>query len=361
MTADKQNRISASSDCAPTPASLGYYMPAEWAPHSATWITWPHNERNWPGRFEAIPAVFARMVFALQEGEDVHLAIQHDAAEASARRELARIGCPLDRIHFHRIPTNLGWMRDCGPIFLINHDSQKPMLALDWDFNTWGGKYPPFDSDNTAAANVAEIAGVQTRATGMILEGGSIEPDGNGLLLTTESVLLNPNRNPQLSREEIETILKDNLGVRKILWLGDGIEGDDTDGHIDDLARFVAPGSVLAIAEDNPNDVNYEALHNNLKRLRGMTDAAGNPLKIRELPMPDPVIYEDTRLPASYANFYIGNKAVLLPVFDCPEKDERAKAILRECFPERKIVPIPCIDLIWGFGAFHCLTQQQPA
>lgn len=367
------NSNSSSASCpAPlgnfTPGSLadrGYFMPAEWEPHSATWITWPHSERNWPGRFEPIPDVFAQMVKALAPGERVHINVLDDENEATARRFLARhnalAGLPPDTVVFHRIPNNDPWMRDCGPIFVKNRDVARAPIALHWGYNAWGGKYPPYDLDERVAARAAAALGVDEVQPGMILEGGSIEVNGDGALLTTESVLLNPNRNPSLDRAAIEQRLRDFLGVRKILWLGDGIAGDDTDGHVDDLTRFVSADTIVTVVEDNPDDENYDALQVNLERLRRMTDVHGRPFRILELPMPDPVVYEDQRLPASYANFYIGNRAVLLPQYDCPEKDDRARAILAECFPERKVVPIRCVDLIWGLGAFHCLTQQVPA
>jgi len=336
-------------------------MPAEWAPHAGTWISWPHNERNWPGKFEPIPDVFAEIVKALAPGETVHINVPDDIVETEARHTLARHDALFERVVFHRIPTNDPWMRDCGPIFLKNRDPRKPQLALHWGYNAWGGKYPPFDLDERVAPQAAAVLGVAVAQPGMILEGGSIEVNGDGILLTTESVLLNPNRNPHLDRIAIEQRLRDFLGVGKILWLGDGIAGDDTDGHVDDLARFVAPDTIVTVVEDDPNDENYAPLQENLRRLREMTDGRGRPFRILELPMPDPVVFEDRRLPASYANFYIGNRAVLLPVYDCPDKDERARSILSACLPTREIVPIRCVDLIWGLGAFHCLTQQVPA
>lgn len=343
-----------------TPVSKAYFMPAEWEPHEATWITWPHNEANWPGKFEPIPDIFAQMVEALSRGEKVHLLIQNDAIEAQARETLARRRTVHQNVFFHRIPTNLGWTRDCGCIFLVNEDPMQRLLALDWEFNAWGGKYPPYDLDNAVARRMAEILGLAVVSPGMVLEGGSIEVNGAGMLLTTESVLLNPNRNPGLSREQIEERLKANLGVRQIVWLGDGIAGDDTDGHVDDLTRFVSEDTVVTVVEPDPADENHAPLRDNLERLRGVKTPVGIPLNIIELPMPDPVVYEGQRLPASYANFYIGNSAVLVPVYDCPEKDARAIDILTRCFPDRVIAAIPSADLIWGLGSFHCLTQQQP-
>jgi len=264
---------------------------------------------------------------------------------------------PNDRLTFHRIPTNEPWCRDHGPIFLVR--DQEPRLAVvDWDYNAWGGKYPPCDLDEVVPTKIAERFGLPVFYPRMILEGGSIEVNGSGALLTTESCLLNPNRNPQLSRAQIEQALRDYLGVREILWLGDGIEGDDTDGHIDDLTRFVGERTVLTVIEPNESDPNYLPLQANLARLRSLT-IEGKPLEIRTLPMPGRIDREGLRLPASYANFYIANKSVLLPTFADPN-DKLAEEILETVFPTRKIISIDCRELIWGLGAFHCLTQQQP-
>src|SRR5579884_501171 len=250
---------------------------------------------------------------------------------------------------------------DHGPIWLVrDRRGHREQMILDWDYNAWGGKYPPFTQDDAVPARVGELLGIPVRSPGMVLEGGSIDVNGAGTLLTTESCLLNPNRNPRLSRAEIEAALRDWLGVRQILWLGDGIAGDDTDGHVDDLTRFVAPGTVVTVLEENPRDPNFEPLRANLARLQAMRLEDGAPLRVVPLPMPDPVEYEGQRLPASYANFYIANRAVLLPVFGCAQ-DERAQRILAALFPGRMVVPIPARDLVWGLGACHCLTQQQPA
>lgn len=341
-----------------TPRDLGYRMPPEWAPHQATWLSWPHKEASWPGKLDAILPVYARAVAALARSEAVHINVNDAAMEQSARALLAAAGAE-GTIQFHRFPTNDAWCRDHGAIFVVRDDEPR-LAAVDWGFNAWGGKYPPFDLDDEIPRQMAAYLDVPCFHTGIILEGGSIEVDGAGLLLTSEQCLLNPNRNPELGRDEIETILRNYLGVEKILWVGEGIVGDDTDGHIDDTARFVAPSTVLAAVEEDPQDENYHLLQENLRRLQLMTDPAGRPLTVLTIPMPPPVVYEGQRLPASHANYYVGNSVVLLPTFGGPS-DERAVEVLRRCFPDREIVGIDCTEIVWGLGAWHCLTQQVPA
>ncbi len=341
-----------------TPRELGYRMPPEWASHQATWLSWPHKEASWPGKLKRVLPVYARAVAALARSEPVHINVSDAAMEAAARELLAAADAAGD-ISFHRFPTNDAWCRDHGAIFVLR-DEEPRLAAVDWGYNAWGGKYPPFDLDDEIPRQMAAYLDVPCFQGGMILEGGSIEVDGAGLLLTSEQCLLNPNRNPELSREQIEGRLRDYLGVEKILWVGEGIVGDDTDGHIDDIARFVAPATVLAAVEDDPRDENYQLLQENLRRLQLMTDLAGRPLSVLTIPMPPPVEYEGQRLPASHANYYIGNRVVLLPTFGGPS-DERAAAVLRRCFPDREVVGIDCTDVVWGLGAWHCLTQQVPA
>ncbi len=334
-------------------------MPAEWEPHEATWLSWPHKEASWPGKFAPIPAVFAAMAGALAAGEGVHI---NGAPElrASAEASLRAAGVPLQRVRWFDIPTNDAWVRDHGPIFLVREaGGRRERVLLDWAYNAWGGKYPPFDLDNAVPGKIGEALNLPAWRETMVLEGGSIDVNGRGALLTTEACLLNPNRNPGLSRKEIEQKLRAALGVRQIYWLGEGIAGDDTDGHVDDLARFAAPDTVLAAVEADPLDANYRPLQENLARLRAMRDENGRAFNLATLPMPAPVIYEEQRLPASYLNFYIGNRAVLLPVFGCPA-DREAMATLARVFPGREICPIECSDMVWGLGACHCATQQQP-
>ncbi|HEX4629751.1 MAG TPA: agmatine deiminase family protein [Chthoniobacterales bacterium] len=339
------------------PAALGYHMPAEWEPHTATWLSWPRREGiSFPGAFDRVMPTFRRMVEALLASEPVCINVCNGAHEAEARTVLD--GLPPERLTFYRIPTNEPWCRDHGPIFLT--PSEEPHLAIvDWDYNAWGGKYPPCDLDEVVPTRVAEFLDVPVFYPRMILEGGSIEVNGAGALLTSEGCLLNPNRNPTFSREQIEERLRDYLGVAEIFWLGQGIEGDDTDGHVDDLARFVSERTIVTVIEENRGDPNYEPLQENLARLRAMK-WQGSPFEVITLPMPARIDREDLRLPASYANFYIANESVLLPTFNDPN-DAVAEATLAPLFPGRRIVRIDCTELIWGLGAFHCLTQQQPA
>ncbi len=340
-----------------TPTALGYRMPAEWEPHAATWLSWPRREGiSFPGAFDRVLPTLRKMVETLLSFEPVCINVCNGAHEAEALAVLD--GLPHDRLTFHRIPTNEPWCRDHGPIFLTRQEDPR-LVIIDWDYNAWGGKYPPCDLDEVVPTRVGEILGAPVFYPRMILEGGSIDVNGAGALLTSEACLLNPNRNPTLSRAEIERRLRDYLGVTEILWLGDGIEGDDTDGHVDDLARFVSERTIVTVVEGNRVDANYEPLQENLTRLRAMK-WKGAALEIITLPMPAKIVREDLRLPASYANFYIANECVLLPTFADPN-DAVAESTLAKVFPTRRIVPIDCTELIWGLGAFHCLTQQQPA
>src|SRR6476661_4834681 len=341
-----------------TPTALGYRMPAEWEPHTATWLSWPRREGiSFPDSFDrALPALRA-MVEALIESEQVCINVSNGAHEAEARSVLR--GLPMERITFYRVATNEPWCRDHGPIFLTR-DSDPRIAVVDWDYNAWGNKYPPFDLDEVVPTRLGEILKLPVFYPHMILEVGSIEVNGSGALLTSESCLLNKNRNPNLSRDEIEERLSDYLGVSDILWLGDGIAGDDTDGHIDDLTRFVSERAVVTVVEEDVSVENYEPLQENLERLRGMTDQDGQPLRIVPLPMPQPIWHEGQRLPASYANFYIANDLVLLPTYD-PSRDEEARTTLQTLFPSREVIGIDCRDLVWGLGAFHCVTQQWPS
>jgi agmatine deiminase len=332
-------------------------MPAEWEPHSATWLSWPRREGiSFPGSFDRVMPTLRAMVEALTESERVCINVSNPAHATEAREALD--GLPTEQISFHFISTNEPWCRDHGPIFLTRSSDPK-LSVVDWDYNAWGNKYPPFDLDEVVPTRVAEILGVPVFRPGMILEGGSIDVNGSGALLTSESCLLNKNRNPNLSRNDIEQHLRDYLGVRDILWLGDGIAGDDTDGHIDDLARFVSERTVVTVVEDDRGDENYGPLQQNLSRLQSMK-IGGRAIEVITLPMPGKMMREGLRLPASYANFYIANTCVLAPTF-ADTADEVALSTLRECFPGRRIIGIDCRELVWGLGAFHCLTQQQPA
>lgn len=345
-----------------TPAQLGYRMPAEWEPHRGTWLSWPHKEASWPGRFGPVPDIFATMVRHLADHEEVHLNVAGPPMEEEVRRLLADAGADTGNIVFHYHPTNDAWVRDHGPIFLgrAGEDGAREQAIVDWRFNAWGDKYPPYDLDDAVPARIGEECGLPVFHPGIVMEGGSLDVNGRGTLITTEACLLNPNRNPGLSREEIEACLRDHLGVHNVLWLGEGIAGDDTDGHVDDLTRFVDPVTVVTVVEEDPADENYRPLSENLARLRGMSDQDGRPLRVVTLPMPRAVEHDGRRLPASYANFYIANEVVLLPTYD-PDRDGRAQATLQALFPTRRVIGIDCTDLIWGLGACHCITQQWPA
>lgn len=342
-----------------TPASLGYRMPAEWEPHEATWLSWPRPDGiSFPDSYHRVAPTLAKMVDALAGSERVHINVCNEEHEAEVKKQLLKARAKSDHVTFHRIPINEPWCRDHGPIFVTRKDDPK-VAIIDWDYNAWGWKYPPFDDDDIVPTRVAEYLGMPVYYPRIVMEGGSIELNGSGTLLTTKSCLLNPNRNPDLSQQEIEQKLRDYLGVSNILWLGDGIEGDDTDGHVDDLTRFVDRTTVVTVVEEDEDDANYAPLQENLALLQTMQAEDGTPLDVIKLPMPRKIVREGQRLPASYANFYIANKVVLLPVF-ADVNDKWAFAVLEKAFPDRKIVPIDCRELIWGLGAFHCLTQQQP-
>ncbi|MDX2287106.1 MAG: agmatine deiminase family protein [Bacteroidia bacterium] len=343
-----------------SPAQMGYAFPAEWAPHTATWLSWPHKEASWPGKLASIYPVYAEFVRLLSEVEQVHINVCDAGMQARTAQMLRDAGARMSQVLLHIHPTNDAWCRDHGPAFVVNPRAPQPKALVKWKYNAWGEKYPPHDLDNEIPYHIARFLELPVFEPGIVMEGGSIEVNGRGTLMTTEACLLNPNRNPQLSRQEIESYLKAYYGQTRVLWLKDGIVGDDTDGHIDDLTRFVDPETVVTVVESNPDDENYEVLQENLDLLRGFTLENGHPLRIIELPMPDPVWYEGQRLPASYANFYIANGLVVVPVYRCPQ-DGLALEILASCFPDRRVVGLDSTDLIWGLGSFHCLSQQEPA
>jgi agmatine deiminase len=336
-------------------------MPAEWAPHRGTWLSWPHKRESWPGKFEPVPYVFAQMVRHLAPREEVHINVADAGMEAEVRSFLASESVALRSVRFHHNPTNDAWCRDHGPLFIQRQvDGRTEQAIIDWGFNAWGDKYPPYDLDDVIPSRIGEALGLPVFRPGIVLEGGSIDVNGRGTLLTTTSCLLNPNRNPQLSQGDIEQYLRDYLGVRNILWLGDGIEGDDTDGHIDDITRFVGERTIVTVVEEDPADANHEPLKENLALLKEMRDQDGEQFRVVTLPMPRRLEYDSQRLPASYANFYIANGIVLVPTYD-PARDPEALETLQHLFPGREVVGIDCTDLVWGLGAFHCVTQQWPA
>lgn len=344
-----------------TPRELGYHMPAEWEPHEATWLSWPHKEASWPGRFEPIPAVFVELTKHLTASELVRINVADEDFAARVRQLLHAGGVNLARVRFHLNPTDDAWCRDHGPIYVVRErDGKRERAINDWGYNAWGGKYLPCDNDDVVPTRIAAEMGEVLFKPGIVMEGGSLDVNGQGTLLTTEACLLNPNRNPQLNRQQIEQYLKDYLGVTNILWLGDGIVGDDTDGHVDDLTRFVSANTVVTVLEDDPQDDNYALLQENYRRLLTMKDQDGQPLRVLTLPMPGARYVDDQRVPMSYANFYIANDSVLVPTYR-HENDAKACAILQDCFPDRRVIGLDCTDLIWGLGSIHCVTQQQPA
>lgn len=341
------------------PSAKGYFFPAEWAPHEATWLSWPHKEASWPGKLELIYSKYCAFIKALTPGELVRINVVDERMQAAAQHHLLAADVDLDRIEFFHFPTNDAWCRDHGPAFLINQAAKQQKVIVDWGYNAWGNKYPPFDLDDEIPTRIGDHFGIPVYHPGIVMEGGSVEFNGKGTVLTTTACLLNANRNPHLNQHQIEDNLCRYYGVQQVLWLKDGIVGDDTDGHIDDITRFVNEDTVVTVVEEDKNDANFRLLQENLKALKTMRLLNGKQLNIVELPMPSPVIYEDTRLPASYANFYIGNAAVVVPVFR-DKNDEKALEIIQQCFPDRKAVGIDSTDIIWGLGSFHCLSQQEP-
>lgn len=342
-----------------TPKQLGYHFPAEFAKHSATWLSWPHKEASWPGKIETIYPVYAKFIKHVAEGEKVNINVLNEAMKQKARSYLQTAGANLAQIEFFFHPTNDAWCRDHGPAFLINPIEKKKMI-VDWGYNAWGGKYPPFDLDDVIPTLIAKHYNLPVVHPGIVMEGGSVEFNGRGTLLTTKACLLNPNRNPHLNQAQIEEHLVNYYGVNHILWLGDGIVGDDTDGHIDDLTRFVNEDTVVTIVESNKQDENYDLLRENLKELKTLRLENGKQMNIVELPMPSAVVYDGMRLPASYANFYISNNYVVVPTFR-DKNDDRALNILQQCFSNRTVIGLDSTDIIWGLGSFHCLSQQEPA
>ncbi len=332
----------------------GWRLPAEWEPHQATWIAWPHNRSDWPGKFAPIPWIYVEIVRHLHRGERVRI-LTTDAERP--RRMLARAGVDLSRLDFFPFPTDRGWTRDYGPIFVRRG---RRRAIVNWRFNAWA-KYPNWRLDDRVAARAAGALGLPLLEPGLVLEGGAIDVNGRGALLTTEECLLSPvqERNPGLTRAEVERALRRWLGARQVLWLGRGIAGDDTHGHVDDMARFVGPSTVVAAVERDRSDPNYQPLRENLGRLRAMKDQDGKRWRVVEIPMPRPLCFDGRRLPASYANFYIANKVVLVPTFHDPQ-DRVALTILAGLFPDRQVIGIHSVDLVWGLGTLHCLTQQEP-
>ncbi len=365
-----RDKSEAAADSHSTPRQLGYRMPAEWEPHHSTWLGWPQNREDWPGKFDPIPWVYAEFVRHLARVEQVDIILRDAETRSRARQVLQATGADLKALKFHLWPTNRGWTRDSGPIFLVRESKDEPMATTNWRFNAWA-KYSNWKHDCRLPARIVQklklprfIPTVQHsgKPYHVVLEGGSIDVNGHGLMLTTEECLLSrvQQRNPGLTKRDLETIFSDYLGVEKVIWLGSGIAGDDTHGHVDDISRFVAPDTVLTVVERSRGDVNYAPLQENLRRLRKATDLKGRKLNVIELPLPRPVIFKGQRLPASYANFYIANGLVLVPTFNDPS-DRIALNTIAGVLPGHEVVGIHCGDFIWGLGAIHCATQQQPA
>ncbi len=352
------------------PPPSGFRMPAEWEPHHATWIAWPHNREDWPGKFSPIPWVYAEIVRHLHHGERVCILVQGDRLRSRAQNLLERAGVDLNQIDFFPFPTDRVWSRDFGPIFIKRERAGRSELAItNWKFNGWA-KYSNWRRDNAIPAKIALALKlkqwephweVEKTAHRVVLEGGSIDVNGKGTLMTTEECLLSPvqARNPNLSRKDMEGVFARYLGIRKVLWLHNGIAGDDTHGHVDDLARFVNPTTVVVAQESDTHDANYQPLRKNLELLKSMTDQDGKSIEVIPLPMPRSLWFRRQRLPASYANFYIGNAAVLVPTFNDPH-DREALSVLARLFPDRQVIGIHSVDLVWGLGTLHCLSQQQP-
>ena len=339
--------------------AAGYRMPAEWEPHTATWLGWPHNKTDWPGKFEPIPWVYGEIIRHLTPGERVRLLVNSAGHKAQATRVFKKVGIDLDRVDFLRFPTNRGWTRDFGPLF-VQRDAS--LAIARFHFNAWA-KYKDWKKDDLVPVRAAKQFKLPLIDGKIVLEGGSIDVNGRGTLITTEECLLDPKvqtRNPGMTRFELESVFRDTLGITNTLWLGQGIAGDDTHGHVDDLCRFVNPGTAVLCREKNPKEVNYKPLAENRERLQGMHLENGRAIEVIDLPMPAPLLFEGVRLPASYANFYIANAAVLVPTFNDP-KDRIALGILAELFPDRPVVGIHAVDLAWGLGTLHCLTQQEPS
>ena len=341
------------------PVSLGYRFPAEFEPHEATWLSWPHKEASWPGKIDSIYPNYALFVKYLAESEIVRINVVDEAMKIAAIKHLTTAGVNLQQVRFFIHPTNDAWCRDHGPAFLINNKAAQKKVIVDWNYNAWGNKYPPYDLDDIIPTLIGKEFNLPVFHPGIVMEGGSVEFNGKGTILTSTCCLLNENRNPTLNQASIEKYLHDYYGAEQILWVAEGIVGDDTDGHIDDTVRFVNEDTVLTVVESNQQDDNYALLQTNLKQLHAMRLLNGKQLNVVELPMPDPIVYEDQRLPASYANFYISNKHVIVPTFQS-KKDDLALQIISECFKSRTVIGIDSTDIIWGLGSFHCLSQQEP-
>jgi len=342
-----------------TPKSLGFHFPAEFAKHDAMWLSWPHKEESWPGKIASIYPSYTEFIKIVALTEKVCINVVDEKMKNSAIKMLHLAGANMDQVQFFMHPTNDAWCRDHGPSFLINKNTNSKAI-IDWNINAWGGKYPPYDLDDVIPTKIAQALQLPLFNPGIIMEGGSVDFNGAGAVLTSKCCLLNPNRNPHLNQDQIEQYLMDYYGVDQVLWVSEGIVGDDTDGHIDDTVRFVNEDTVVTVVEENVLSENYDLLQQNLKELKAMRLLNGKTLNVIELPMPADVIYEGQMLPASYANFYISNGHVIVPTYKCAQ-DDKAMQIIQSCFTDRKVVGIDSTDIIWGLGSFHCLSQQEPS
>jgi agmatine deiminase len=356
MTADAPSR---------TPRSLGYRFPAEWEKHEATWFSWPRPEGiSFPGKYHTVPENLARIFAEIAPRETVRVNVPNENYEYLVRQQLKEHGCPLKNIEFFHIPTNESWCRDHGPAFVVKagRGGKRSIAVVDWLFNAWGGKYPPYDADDAVPTRVAKALKIRTVFhPGIVMEGGAVDFNGAGTVLTTTDCLLNENRNPGLDKAAIEQYLLDYYGQRHVCWLTGGIEGDDTDGHVDDLARFLSPTKVVIGIEEDPKDANYRVLRSARKQLEKLRDQDGRAFEVVEIPMPRAVVHDGQRLPATYVNFAFVNGALLVPTYRDRRNDRRALETLQQHLPKHRVIGIDCTELIWGLGAIHCLSQQQPA
>ena len=343
-----------------TPKSLGYSFPAEFAQHDAIWLSWPHKEESWPGKIATIYPSYCSFIKTVALTERVNINVGTDKMRQGAAKMLELAGVDMSKVQFYLHPTNDAWCRDHGPSFLTRNNPEHPKAIVDWNINAWGGKYPPYDLDDVIPTRIAEQLNLPVFYPEIIMEGGSVDFNGAGTVITSTCCLLNPNRNPHLNQAQIEKYLGDYYGIEQVLWVSEGIVGDDTDGHIDDTVRFVNEDTVLTVVESNVLSENFDLLQKNLKELKTMRLANGKQLNIVELPMPADVIYEEQLLPASYANFYISNGHIIVPTYQCAQ-DDQAMQIIQSCFPTREVVGIDSSDIIWGLGSFHCLSQQEPS
>lgn len=343
-----------------TPKSLGYSFPAEFAKQDATWLSWPHKEASWPGKLDSIYPSYIEFIKVVTKSQRVCINVVDATMQAAATKMMQTLQVDFSKVQFYVHPTNDAWCRDHGPSFLLRNNAEHPKAIVDWNINAWGGKYPPYDLDDAIPTHIAKALNLPVFYPNIIMEGGSVDFNGAGTVLTSKCCLLNSNRNPHLNQSQIEQFLCDYYGQDQVLWVSEGIVGDDTDGHIDDTVRFVNEDTVVTVVENDKVSENFSLLQQNLRELKAMRLLNGKQLNIVELPMPAPVIYEDQMLPASYANFYISNGHIIMPTYRC-SNDDKAMQILQTCFPNREVVGIDSTDIIWGLGSFHCLSQQEPS